>query len=171
MPSVSTEDTNSPHVTATDLMIVEDNDTDFSLLQRAIRKRLPDTRIHRAVSHRELVTKLLKQSFDLYIVDMGLPDAIGNTTIAYIRSNNETIPIIALTGTGSIEYAVFALKAGASNFFEKLANSARTGPAARSGKAASARRLKNAEIQTAAAVLGGFDLQFHPRGQQAGKIS
>lgn len=119
MQHVPIEDTNSSHITRTDLMIVEDNDTDFALLRRAIKKRLPNTRVHRVATHGELVTKLLKQSFDLYIVDMGLPDAIGNTTIAYIRSNNETIPIIALTGTGSIEYAVFALKAGASNFFEK----------------------------------------------------
>jgi PAS domain S-box-containing protein len=101
------------------ILFVEDFDTDFSLLSRAVRRRLPECEIVRAITHAEVVTLLSQRRFDVYVVDMNLPDASGAASIRNIRAHDDAVPILALTGTGSIEKAVAAVQAGANSFFEK----------------------------------------------------
>lgn len=56
---------------------------------------------------------------DAAIVDHRLPDGEGVELIARLRSVDSTVPIIILTGHGSIDLAVRAMRAGASNFLTK----------------------------------------------------
>jgi DNA-binding NtrC family response regulator len=56
---------------------------------------------------------------DLVISDYELPDGTALDLLAGLRSHDESVPWIVLTGHGSIELAVQAIKLGADNFLTK----------------------------------------------------
>ncbi|MCC7061040.1 MAG: response regulator, partial [Burkholderiaceae bacterium] len=55
----------------------------------------------------------------MVLTDMRLPDGDGLKVLAYVRSQALPIPVIVLTGTGSEEVAVAALKGGAEDYIAK----------------------------------------------------
>jgi DNA-binding NtrC family response regulator len=67
----------------------------------------------------EGLTKLTKARYDLVLLDLMLPDRNGMDVLADVRSRDEETPIIMLTAYGSVEVAVNAIKAGASDYFSK----------------------------------------------------
>lgn len=61
-----------------------------------------------------------KEKVDIIITDINMPGIDGYQFINMIKnSSNPDIPILVLTGYGTIESAVKALRVGASGFFEK----------------------------------------------------
>jgi len=56
---------------------------------------------------------LRKESFDLVLLDIVLPDFEGYQIIDFLRAHNPEIPIIVMTGYPSIESAIKALQKGA----------------------------------------------------------
>lgn len=56
---------------------------------------------------------------DLIVVDYRLPDMNGLDVIASIRAQDANVPIIMITGHGSIQIAVDAMKAGANDLMTK----------------------------------------------------
>jgi DNA-binding NtrC family response regulator len=67
----------------------------------------------------EGLTKLTKARYDLVLLDLMLPDRNGMDILADVRGRDEETPIIMLTAYGSVEVAVNAIKAGASDYFSK----------------------------------------------------
>ena len=62
---------------------------------------------------------LKKQSFDLCLTDMHLPDGNGIDLVRHVQSNYPGTPIAVITAHGNMESAVKALKAGAFDFVSK----------------------------------------------------
>lgn len=62
---------------------------------------------------------LAKESFDLCLTDMRLPDGTGLDIIEYVQKNYSHIPIAMITAYGCVETATQALKAGAFDFITK----------------------------------------------------
>src|SRR5271157_1200683 len=56
---------------------------------------------------------------DAAIVDFSLPDGDGLQLLEHFKSIDENLPVIVLTGQGSIELAVRAIKQGAEQFLTK----------------------------------------------------
>jgi|CoawatStandDraft_6_1074263.scaffolds.fasta_scaffold00129_12 two-component system response regulator PilR (NtrC family) len=67
----------------------------------------------------EAKAELKKQSFDLCLTDMRLPDGSGLDVVAYVQKNHPQLPIAVLTAYGNVELAVEALKLGAFDFLSK----------------------------------------------------
>jgi DNA-binding NtrC family response regulator len=67
----------------------------------------------------EGLQKLTKSRYDLILLDLMLPDRSGMDVLADIRAKDTETPIIMLTAYGSVEVAVNAIKAGASDYFSK----------------------------------------------------
>lgn len=63
--------------------------------------------------------KLEKNSFDLCLTDMRLPDGNGLELIEYIQLHYPDIPVAMITAYGNTEIAVEALKLGAFDFVSK----------------------------------------------------
>ena len=63
-----------------------------------------------------------KQSFDLCLSDMRLPDGDGLEWLSYFQSHCPNIPIAIITAHGNIETAIKALKLGAFDFISKPIN-------------------------------------------------
>ena len=72
-----------------------------------------------AVDGGEGLTKLRNRSYDLVLLDLMLPDRNGMDVLATSARRDEETPIIMLTAYGSVELAVNAIKAGASDYFSK----------------------------------------------------
>lgn len=72
-----------------------------------------------AATIKEAHTLLSKQSFDVCLTDMKLPDGNGLELIHYMQEKYPHIPIAMITAFGSMELAINALKAGAFDFINK----------------------------------------------------
>src|SRR5512132_2989065 len=67
----------------------------------------------------EGASALERTNYDLVLLDLMLPDRSGMELLHEVRQRDTDTPIILLTAYGSIEVAVKALKAGASDYFAK----------------------------------------------------
>src|SRR5574343_678020 len=59
------------------------------------------------------------QPSDIVLLDHRLPDATGLDLIGRLRAADESVLIVMITGHGSIDLAVQAMKAGASDLLTK----------------------------------------------------
>jgi DNA-binding NtrC family response regulator len=63
--------------------------------------------------------RMANSAVDIAIVDFSLPDGDGLELLEHIRNSDSDIPVIVLTGQGTIELAVRAIKEGAEQFLTK----------------------------------------------------
>jgi DNA-binding response OmpR family regulator len=61
-------------------------------------------------------------TYDLVLIDLGLPDGDGKSLIRTLRAAGSTVPILVLTARGSIDERVEALDCGADNYLIKPFN-------------------------------------------------
>ena len=73
----------------------------------------------RARSAEDAIDELRKQSFDLVLTDKNLPGMDGIALIKFIRENYGDLPVILITGQGSVGSAVDAFKLGAQEYLLK----------------------------------------------------
>lgn len=62
---------------------------------------------------------LLKQSFDLAIIDLGLPMIDGLTVLRRVRSAKPELPLLVLTALDGLDHRVAGLNAGADDYLTK----------------------------------------------------
>src|SRR5215203_3530519 len=72
-----------------------------------------------AVDGGDGLRSLAKARYDMVLLDLMMPDRSGMDVLAEIRSKDQETPVIMLTAYGSVEVAVNAIKAGASDYFSK----------------------------------------------------
>ena len=65
------------------------------------------------------VIEIIDDSFDVIILDINMPGMDGFATIAELNKRNHDIPVLFLTGAGSMDYAVKAINLGAYDFLTK----------------------------------------------------
>ncbi len=92
---------------------------DEPAIRHAIVKAFPDALVLEAETGESGLAFMREQYPDLVLLDQKLPDGDGLQLIARIRGIDPDIPVILLTGHGSVDLAVDALKQGASDFLEK----------------------------------------------------
>ena len=74
---------------------------------------------HCAASTTEAFALLARNSYDLCLTDMRLPDGDGLAVVDHVNKNYPTTPVAVITAHGSTENAVAALKAGAFDYLAK----------------------------------------------------
>ena len=74
---------------------------------------------HCASSIAEAYALLAKDTYDLCLTDMRLPDGDGLTVVDFVAKNHPNLPVAVITAHGSTENAVAALKAGAFDYLAK----------------------------------------------------
>ncbi|MDH3454537.1 MAG: response regulator [Desulfuromonadales bacterium] len=67
----------------------------------------------------EEALEVLTEDFDLIILDINMPGMDGFDTIKAINERGYDIPVLFLTGAGSMEYAIKAINLGAYDFIQK----------------------------------------------------
>jgi DNA-binding NtrC family response regulator len=76
-------------------------------------------RVDEAASCAEALAVFQREPPDLAVLDHLLPDGSGAELVARLRSVDERVPLVMLTGHGSIDLAVRAVKEGAAHFLTK----------------------------------------------------
>jgi len=99
------------------ILIVEDEDSQRSLLSGLLRKE--GYIIGEAGTGADALEVFKKDIFELVLLDYKLPDADGLTLLKKFKEINPEVEIIMVTAFGSIENAVGALKAGATEYLTK----------------------------------------------------
>ncbi len=102
------------------ILLIEDNETDAILVQSDLQYAMGDqvtvTHVERLSSALELIHK---ESFDLILSDLTLPDSDGITTINELRKHAASIPIAVLSFRDDEKLAIKAIKAGAQDYLVK----------------------------------------------------
>lgn len=102
------------------LLLVEDNIADAELVQELLEHADPDGyAITKAERMATAVEKLKHNQFDVVLLDLGLPDAMGVETVRAIRAVNNNVPIVVLTGNDNEELGLRCIDAGAQDFLSK----------------------------------------------------
>jgi two-component system OmpR family response regulator len=104
-------------------------------------------------------TALAAQSFDLLILDVGLPRMSGLEVLRRLRARNATVPVLILTAADSVEQRVKGLDLGADDYMAK--------PFALSELEARARALTRRAAGSAQTVLRHGPLTFDQVGHVA----
>ena len=74
---------------------------------------------HSAAGTRAAFDLLTRNTYDLCITDMRLPDGDGLAVVDYVAKHHPSTPVAVITAFGSTENAVAALKAGAFDYLSK----------------------------------------------------
>ncbi|MBC8316664.1 MAG: sigma-54-dependent Fis family transcriptional regulator [Desulfobulbaceae bacterium] len=115
--SAHTDTKNNPQT----VLIVDDEPDMLTMLQLVL-KRQCDCQVVLAQSGKNALQKLKEYKPDVVITDIKMPDMDGLALLKRIRDIDDTISIIIMTGYGTVEMAVEALKEGAYDFLEKPFN-------------------------------------------------
>lgn len=103
------------------VLLVEDNEHDLLVLKRTLKKNDLSWDLSHFVRAEEALNYLEKSEaiFDLIVVDHGLPGMNGFEFCSKLIEDKYPAPMVLLTGMGSEELAVRALKAGVSDYIVK----------------------------------------------------
>jgi PAS domain S-box-containing protein len=102
------------------LLLVED-DPGFARLLREMFKEQgsPDTKLTHAESMGEAEAQLAVQTFDIVLLDPGLPDSQGIDSVRRAVAAAPRVPLVVLTGRDDETLALAALQAGAMDYLIK----------------------------------------------------
>jgi len=75
--------------------------------------------VESAASGEEGVARIGDRPFDLVLLDLALPDRNGIDLLAELRAHDPQLSVIMITAYGTVENAVKAMQAGATNFVQK----------------------------------------------------
>ncbi len=110
---------------AIEILIVDDNADIRNILNELILDAGYKTRV--AANYNQALSEIDKKMPDVAILDVKLDkgDNDGIELLSHIKSKNNDVPVIIITGHANVELAVSALKHGAFEFIEKPFDKAR----------------------------------------------
>ncbi|MHC5067760.1 MAG: response regulator, partial [Planctomycetota bacterium] len=97
------------------LLVVDDEPS----IRRAIVRAFPDCRVLEAPDVATALSHTADDFPDLVLLDQNLPDGTGLEAVPRLRSIDHELPVVLLTGQGSTDLAVDALKQGVVDYVEK----------------------------------------------------
>ncbi|MBF4517339.1 sigma-54-dependent Fis family transcriptional regulator [Flavobacterium sp. ANB] len=102
------------------ILIIEDDISFCKLLERFLVKKAYDVTI--AFSAEEARLAIKKESFDLILTDLRLPDSDGIGLMTEFKNSNPEVPVVLMTGYSDVNTAVKAIKNGAADYISKPFN-------------------------------------------------
>jgi DNA-binding NtrC family response regulator len=102
------------------VLLVDDEEKFLEVLSQRLGTRGIDAET--STSGEEALVKIKNQNFDAIVLDVMMPGIGGIETLKRIRAEHPEVQIIMLTGRGSVDKAVEAMKEGTIDFLEKPAD-------------------------------------------------
>jgi len=98
-------------------LVVEDNPADALLLEDVLR-RARDAQFEIAHVERlqDALASLAVASYDVVLLDLGLPDSQGPDTVTRLRQSQPGVPIVVLTGLDDEAVGISAVQLGAQDY-------------------------------------------------------
>ncbi len=100
------------------ILLVDDEPAMLDMLKRVILRKCP-CKLKVTTSGIQAISILKEWSPDVLITDIKMPDLDGLELLRRVKEFDESVSVIIMTGYGTIEIAVEALKEGAYDFFQK----------------------------------------------------
>lgn len=100
-----------------DIILIVDDEEEFRDVVSALLE-LNGFEVIEAANVEEMYQKLDENDISLILLDIGLPENDGLSTLKELRPKND-IPIVLLTGKGDINYKVVGLELGADDYITK----------------------------------------------------
>ena len=101
------------------ILYVDDYPLDRELVRDALEKEHGGFQVIEAASRADFEVRLAEGSYDVVLSDFNILGFEGLQVIAAVHANHPHIPVVIVTGTGSEEIAVEALKRGAADYVIK----------------------------------------------------
>ncbi len=102
------------------ILLVEDDPDDAELLRLSLRKiRSVDITVQWSPSLSSALGYLARETFDVVVTDLGLPESKGIESFLEIHSRHPNVPVIVLTGLSDEKLAVKAVRSGAQDYLVK----------------------------------------------------
>jgi DNA-binding NtrC family response regulator len=102
------------------VLLVDDEEKFLDVLSQRLGTR--GINAETSTSGEEALVKIKNRKFDAIVLDVMMPGMGGIETLKQIRKEYPELQIIMLTGRGSVDKAVEAMKEGAIDFLEKPAD-------------------------------------------------
>ena len=99
-------------------VLLVDDEKDF-LETLSSRLELRGLKVSAVTSGEQAVSEAQQQEYDAIVVDLSMPGIDGLETLKRIKAINPDAEIIMLTGHGSVQSGVEAMKLGAGDFLQK----------------------------------------------------
>jgi two-component system response regulator ArlR len=119
MKDKSANNKNSKPKQPSGILIIEDDVRLANSISLAIQTRIEDINCFITTSGERGVQKVFNQEYKLVILDLMLPDCNGLSVINKIKSYNNLLPVIILSGINSTISKVQALDSGADDYLTK----------------------------------------------------
>jgi DNA-binding response OmpR family regulator len=101
------------------IALVEDNRFHAILFEQAVKEQYPGFSVTVYTTGKAFLETLPSGHDDMIAIDFNLPDMDGLQLLSQIRAEKPDIPIILITGVGSEQTAVEAMKSGATDYIAK----------------------------------------------------
>jgi len=99
-------------------VLLVDDEKDF-LETLSSRLEVRGLKVSAVTSGEQAIAEAKQQDYDAIIVDLSMPGIDGLETLKRIKADNPNAEIIMLTGHGSVQSGVEAMKLGAGDFLQK----------------------------------------------------
>src|SRR4051812_47612172 len=99
------------------LLVIDDAEAILHAFRRAF--RAPDFALQTAPTAAAGLAALAKSRPDVVILDVHLPDASGLDTFAQVHKADARLPVVLVTGHGTTDLAIEAIKRGAYDYLLK----------------------------------------------------
>jgi DNA-binding NtrC family response regulator len=102
-------------------VLLVDDEVDF-LNTLSERMRTRGMEVSTSSSGVEALEKVEKEAYDVIILDLMMPEVDGLEALKILKARRPELQVILLTGHGSVEKGIEAMKLGAMDFLEKPAD-------------------------------------------------
>ena len=99
------------------ILVVDDEDDLRMLLEHVVTSA--GYTVTTAEDGQDAITKIQKDTYDLALLDIQMPNASGIDVLKFIRTNAPATKAIMLTGYADLNYAMEARQFGAKDFISK----------------------------------------------------
>jgi signal transduction histidine kinase len=101
-------------------LVVEDNPADALLLEDVLRRtRDAQFEITHVERLEDALASLAVASYDVVLLDLGLPDSQGSDTVTRLRQSQPGVPVVVLTGLDDEAVGIIAMQLGAQDYLVK----------------------------------------------------
>lgn len=105
----------------THILYVDDSKFDRQLVRHVLEKEHGGFQITEAATEQEFNARLAEHHYDLVLTDFNILGFEGFKVYEAVRQRHNDVPVVIVTGTGSEEVAVEAMKRGVSDYVVKSA--------------------------------------------------
>ncbi len=101
------------------ILIADDHTVVRKGLRQILLEEFPTAEITETADAATLFKKVLREDWDVVITDISMPDKSGLEVLQQIRRDHPRLPVLILSAHSEDQYAIRALKAGASGYLCK----------------------------------------------------